>query len=122
VANSRQVKRYCERYGQVLVTSYCDVVLVARSSEGKAVIGENYRLAKKESDFWNATARPRETAKRHEAQFVEYLKRVMLHPAPLAEPKDVAWFLASYARDALGRIEHACVSACNFDPQTGEIT
>ena len=35
----------------------------------------------------------------------EYLKRVMLHAAPLAEPKDVAWFLASYARDARLRLE-----------------
>ncbi|MCX7886231.1 MAG: DNA methyltransferase, partial [Verrucomicrobiae bacterium] len=36
---------------------------------------------------------------------IEYLKRVMLHAATLAAPQDVAWFLASYARDARIRIE-----------------
>ncbi len=29
----------------------------------------------------------------------------MLHAAPLTAPKDVAWFLASYARDAKARLE-----------------
>ena len=38
-------------------------------------------------------------------QFVEFLKRACLHAAPLINPKDVAWFLASYARDALFRVE-----------------
>jgi hypothetical protein len=31
--------------------------------------------------------------------------RVLLHAAPLTRPKEVAWFLASYARDAKARIE-----------------
>jgi hypothetical protein len=31
----------------------------------------------------------------------------LLRPASLADPKDVAWFLASYARDARARVEHA---------------
>jgi hypothetical protein len=35
------------------------------------------------------------------------LKRVMLHAAPLADPRDVAWFLASYARDAKARMAAA---------------
>ena len=44
---------------------------------------------------------PRNTGER----FIEYLKRVMLHAAPLTGPADVAWFLASYARDAKARLE-----------------
>ena len=39
-----------------------------------------------------------------EAQFEEYLLRVMRHAAQLTAPEDVAWFLASYARDASARI------------------
>ncbi len=39
------------------------------------------------------------------AQFVEFIKRACLQAAPLINPKDVAWFLASYARDALFRVE-----------------
>jgi hypothetical protein len=36
----------------------------------------------------------------------EYLKRVMLRSVDLTAPKDVAWYLASYARDARLRIQH----------------
>ena len=42
---------------------------------------------------------------RRARQFVEFIKRACLHAAPLVNPKDVAWFLASYARDALFRVE-----------------
>lgn len=35
---------------------------------------------------------------------LEYLKRVLLCAAPLNNPRDVAWFLASYARDARARL------------------
>ena len=37
--------------------------------------------------------------------FGEYLKRTLTQSVSLREPKDVAWFLASYARDALARVE-----------------
>ena len=37
----------------------------------------------------------------------EYLCRALSHRAALAEPKDLAWLLASYARDGLARVETA---------------
>jgi N-6 DNA Methylase len=37
--------------------------------------------------------------------FVEYLRRALAHLAPLTRPADLAWLLASYARDALARVE-----------------
>ena len=37
----------------------------------------------------------------------EYLLRVLKHRAVLAEPRDLAWLLASYARDGLARVEAA---------------
>ena len=37
----------------------------------------------------------------------EYLCRALWHRATLVEPKDVAWLLASYARDGLARVEAA---------------
>ncbi len=55
--------------------------------------------------FWAAAAHPGSLAKKIGAQFEEYLLRVMRHAAPLAAPEDVAWFLASYARDGRSRIE-----------------
>ena len=38
-------------------------------------------------------------------RLLEYLKRVLLCAAPLNNPRDVAWFLASYARDARARVD-----------------
>ena len=37
----------------------------------------------------------------------EYLCRALSHRAALTEPKDLAWLLASYARDGLSRVEAA---------------
>ena len=37
----------------------------------------------------------------------EYLGRALSHRAALTEPKDLAWLLASYARDGLARVEAA---------------
>lgn len=105
VADGEQVSRYWGKYRQVLVTNYRDFVLVGRDAEGKASKLETYGLAESESDFWLAAAHPRALADRHGERLVEFLKRVMLHAATLAAPEDVAWFLASYARDARARIE-----------------
>ena len=37
----------------------------------------------------------------------EYLCRALSHRAKLVEPRDLAWLLASYARDGLARVEAA---------------
>ena len=66
---------------------------------------EHYSLAPNETAFWTAASHPRTVAAEQGDAFVEFLKRVMLHAAVLAVPKDVAWFLASYAREALRRVE-----------------
>ena len=61
-------------------------------------------MAKNESDFWSATALSHKTAKEIGLRFINYLKRVMLHSAPLVDPQDVAQFLASYAHEAKDRL------------------
>lgn len=111
VAKSEQVLRYLSRYGQVLVTNYRDFLLLGQSSDKKPLVLETYSLAQNESDFWNAAANPRQLVAEHGERLIEYLKRVMLHAAPLANPEDLAWFLASYARDAKARIEHSNLAA-----------
>ena len=37
----------------------------------------------------------------------EYLSRALSNRAALVEPRDLAWLLASYARDGLARVEAA---------------
>lgn len=73
--------------------------------EGNRAVLETYRLARDEQEFWRRAAHPKQFAEQHAAGLEEFLKRVMLYQAPLATPRDLAWFLASYAREAKFRIE-----------------
>ena len=90
----------------MLVTNLRDFLIVERGADQQPVEREMFSLADDEEDFWQEKAEHfRATAQQKGAQFVEFIKRCCLHSAPLTAPKDVAWFLASYARDALFRVE-----------------
>lgn len=104
-AEGKQVSRYWGRYQQVLVSNYRDFVLLGHDLRQRPTKLETYRLADTEEDFWLAVSEAGKTAGTHGEPFIEYLKRVMLAAAPLTSPQDVAWFLASYARDARARLE-----------------
>jgi hypothetical protein len=110
-AKGEQVTEYWKKYRQVLVTNYRDFVLVGQDDAGWAVVRETFRLSASEKAFWQAAAKPAALVASHGDRFLDYLKRVMLHAAPLADPKDVAWFLASYARDAKARMAAADLPA-----------
>lgn len=105
LALGEQVTRYLSRYRQVLATNLRQFVLVGHDLDGNPAILEKYEIAESEAAFWKASAHPRKSDETHGQRLAEYLKRVMLHAAPLASPEDVAFFLASYARDAMARIE-----------------
>ncbi len=107
IAETPQVKEYLEHYGLVLLTNYRSFLLLRRGNNGIPIRLESFQLAPDEKSFWLATAHPRKAADELGERFLEYLKRVMLHAAPLNNPKDVAFFLASYARDARSRVETA---------------
>ncbi len=110
IADGEQVEKYRQKYGQVLVTNLRDFLLVGRDENGQKVTLETFALAPGEAEFW-ALASSGKVSALLEEQFAEYLKRVLLSAAPLAAPEDVAWFLASYARDAKNRIELAGLPA-----------
>jgi hypothetical protein len=104
-ADGQQVSKYWQKYRQVLVTNYRDFVLLGQDASGQPAILETYRLAESETEFWQKAKNPSTFAAEQAEQFSEYLKRVMLQSATIASPKDVAWFLASYAKDARARID-----------------
>ncbi len=106
-AEGKQISKYWQRYGQVLVTNYRDFVFVGKDWDGQAVKLETFRLAENEKEFWQLTKHPRKTAEEKGKLLIEYLQRVIQYSAALKNPKDLAWFLASYARDARTRIEAA---------------
>ena len=106
-AESPQVSRYWDRYRLVLATNLRDFVLVGEDAAGRPANLETFRLADSEEDFWNKLEKPRAFADAAGAGLGEYLARALSHRAALAEPRDLAWLLASYARDGLARVEAA---------------
>jgi len=104
-SESEQVSKYWKEYQLVLVTNYRDFMLIGKDRNGNPVKLESYRLAASEADFWMKVAHPKKFAQEYGEPFVEYLRRTMLQAAPVSSPRDLAWFLASYARTASARIQ-----------------
>jgi hypothetical protein len=110
-AKGKQASKYFDRYRLVLVTNYRDFRLMGEDSAGKPTQREFYSLAPDEASFWATAAHPVKTANQHAVHFVEFLQRVLMNAAPLTKPEDVAWFLASYARDALATLQEKDATA-----------
>ncbi len=106
-AGSDQVSRYWGRYRLVLVTNLRNFVLVSADAGGGCAKLETFTLAADAEGFWRNVNTPRAFAREVGARLGEYLSRALSHRAALAEPKDLAWLLASYARDGLARVETA---------------
>ena len=107
IAESVQVGRYWSRYKLVLVTNTRDFVLLGEDSQGRATKLETFKLAESDEDFDRLIERPHTFASDIGVGLGEYLCRALSHNTTLAEPEDIAWLLASYARDGLARIEAA---------------
>ena len=106
-AAGAQVTRYWNRYRLVLVTNTRDFVLVGQDAAGNAVKLETFRLTQTAEEFARRLEAPRQFARQVGAGLGEYLCRALSLSAAIADPKDLAWLLASYARDALARVEAA---------------
>ena len=111
-AASAQVNQYLQGYRSVLVksagsTNARDFVLVGEDAAGQLVQLETLRLADSEASFDARMQHPRAFANEVSGELGEYLMRVLSYSASLADPKDLAWLLASYARDGLARVEAA---------------
>ncbi|MDE0098792.1 MAG: N-6 DNA methylase [Truepera sp.] len=106
-AASDQISRYQERYRLVLVTNSRDFVLVGKDASGRPTKLEALRLADSPEAFDRRLEKPRAFAHQVGQSLGEYLRRALSHHTTLIEPKDLAWLLASYARDALARVEAA---------------
>ena len=102
-----QTTRYWARYHLVLVTNLRDFELLGPGSVSSEETLEAFRVADSEAEFDRRLERPRTFAGDVGAGLSEYLCRALSYRAALVEPKDVAWLLASYARDGLARVEAA---------------
>ena len=80
---------------------------MGEDTDGHPATLETFRLAPTAEDFARRLETPRTFARAVGAGLGEYLCRALSHRAALTEPKDLAWLLASYARDGLSRVEAA---------------
>ena len=106
-AEGAQVSKYWSRYRLVLVTNTRDFVLLGEDAAGNPTRLETFRLARTQDEFESRLETPRAFARDVGPALGEYLCRALSHRATLVEPKDLAWLLASYARDGLARVETA---------------
>ena len=104
-ADSAQVSRYWGQYRLALVSNTRDFVLLGEDVHGQPAKLETFRLAGSAADFEAKLQHPRAFANRVGPALAEYLGRALSHRAMLAEPRDLARLLASYARDGLARVE-----------------
>ena len=102
-----QVSRYWGRYGLVLLTNLREFELVGLDAPGGERTLEAFRLAGSADEFERLLETPRAFSRRVGPRLGEYLCRVLAYRSAIAEPKDLAWLLASYARDALARVDAA---------------
>ena len=111
IADTKQVNDYLNKYRQVLVTNYRDFLLVRLDENNRKEYLESFSIGASETDFWRIADNPKEFSESEQERLAEFLKRVMLSNASVTKPEDVAWFLASYARDAKARIEETELGA-----------
>ena len=104
-ADSAQVSNYWELYRLALVTNTRDFVLLGEDAHGQPAKLETFRLADTADDFEAKLQYPQAFANSVGPALAEYLGRALSHRATLAEPRDLARLLASYARDGLARVE-----------------
>ena len=104
-ADSTQVSKYWGLYRLVLVTNTRDFVLLGEDGDGNPAKLETFRLSASAADFDKALQHPHSFANKTAPALAEYLGRALSHRATLAEPRDLARLLASYARDGLARVE-----------------
>ncbi|HYC05915.1 MAG TPA: type ISP restriction/modification enzyme [Azospirillaceae bacterium] len=107
IVGSRQVADYWERYGLVLVTNFRAFAVLGKDAGGRLKEYERFILADTEDQFWGYAAHPGTLPKEKEQRLLEFLRRALLYNVSLSQPRDVAAFLASFARDCLALLESA---------------
>jgi hypothetical protein len=106
-AETTQVSQYWTHYGLVLVSNYRSFLLIGRGAQGQVSRLESFSLAATEVEFWNLRHASADARDLLGEALQDYLRRALSYLAPLTRAVDLAWLLASYARDALRRVEQS---------------
>ncbi|HEY3696750.1 type ISP restriction/modification enzyme [Phenylobacterium sp.] len=103
----KQITKYFDYYRLVIVTNLRSFQIIGEDPSGNAVRLERFTLADTPAEFWSLIQTPGSSSQKVGNSFGEFLSRALTQSVSLHRPKDVAWFLASYARDARHRVEAA---------------
>ncbi len=106
-ATGEQVRRYRGLYGLVLVTNLREFLLQEEGEDGERRTLESFTLAGSEEAFFLLVNRRDVETRTARAGLGEFLYRALSHNAAIVQPRFLAAQLASYARDALERVEAA---------------
>ncbi len=109
-AAGEQVRHYRGLYGLVLVTNLREFLLQEEGENGERRTLESFTLAASEEELLLLIRRTDAQTRKVRAGLGEFLYRALSHHAALTEPRFLAVQLASYARDALARVEEAGAS------------
>ena len=115
-AAGEQVRHYRGLYGLVLVTNLREFLLQEEGENGERRTLESFTLAESEEEFFLLINRRDAQTRTVRAGLGEFLYRALSHNAAIVQPRFLAAQLASYARDALERVE-----AAGDAPQLGNI-
>ena len=96
-----QVRKYLGRYRQVLLTNLREFAVV-QTRDGAPTLIERYALANGKAAFLGMTEAD---AKPHERPLKEFLRRALRAQTAIEGPGELAFFLASHARDAKARLD-----------------
>ena len=113
---SEQVDEYWQTHRLVLVTNLRVFALVGQDNDGAKHTLERYSLSDSSAAFDDLLEHRTRAANRHGVSLGEYLQRAMSHRSTISEPRDLARLLASYARDALQRVEQAAEEDDSLKP------
>ena len=106
-AAGEQVRRYRGLYGLILVTNLREFLLQEEGEDGERRTLESFTLAASEEEFFALVNRRGPQTRTVRAGLGEFLYRALSHNAAIVQPRFLAAQLASYARDALERVEAA---------------
>lgn len=110
-AHGDQMRKYINGYGLAMATNYRQFRLYGKGKDGAPKLLEDLTISTSAEDFWEQAQKPQRAAREHGIHVSEFLRRSLNHASVILRPEDVAWFLASYAREALANIETVNQSA-----------
>lgn len=114
IAHSTQVRKYVDRFGKVLLTNFWQFLLVSRDAHDNVITSDSFELASDVAEFDTLLFGKRRPGPGLAQALVDYLSRILTRDAPITRPEELAYHFASYARQALGRLESSDLSA--LDP------